>query len=227
MCDVVSIRNGRKKYHLGETTVHALAGVDLSIKKGEFVALVGPSGSGKSTLLNVCGLLDTFDTGQYQLNGIDVHDLKSRQLSNFRKENIGFVFQSFNLFAVMSAYENIEYPLILKGIPAKERKHRVTQAVKNVGLEKFAAHMPDKLSGGQRQRVAIARALVKQPKLIIADEPTASLDTETANQVIDLMQELGNKEGATFVVATHDERMTKRCERVIHLVDGEINNEMV
>lgn len=226
MCDVVSICNGRKKYHLGETTVHALAGVDLNIKQDEFVALVGPSGSGKSTLLNVCGLLDTFDTGEYQLNGVDVHNLHPQQLSHFRKENIGFVFQSFNLFPVMSAFENIEYPLILQEMPARERKQRVTKAIKDVGLEQFAAHMPDKLSGGQRQRVAIARALVKQPKLIIADEPTASLDTDTANQVIDLMQELGNKEGATFVVATHDERMTKRCKRVIHLVDGEINNEM-
>ncbi|THB69374.1 MAG: ABC transporter ATP-binding protein [Gammaproteobacteria bacterium] len=227
MCDVVSISNGHKKYHLGETTVQALAGVDLNIQQGEFVALVGPSGSGKSTLLNVCGLLDTFDTGEYQLNGIDVHKLQPQQLSDFRKDNIGFIFQSFNLFPVMSAFENIEYPLILQGIPAKDRKRQASQAIDDVGLEKFAYHMPDKLSGGQRQRVAIARALVKQPKLIIADEPTASLDTDTANQVIDLMQELGNKKGATFVVATHDERMTKRCKRVIHLIDGEINNEMV
>ncbi len=226
MKKAVSIHQGFKKYRLGDTHIDALKGVDLTIDKGEFVALVGPSGSGKSTLLNICGLLDTFDSGEFVLAGTEVHKLKPNKISLFRQNHIGFVFQHFNLFPVMSAYENIEYPLILKGMSSRDRKKKVDRVLESVGVSKLSKHMPDKLSGGERQRVAIARALVKQPELIIADEPTASLDTATANQIIDLMQELGRNEGSTFLIATHDERMTKRCERIINLVDGEVEYEM-
>ncbi|MFL0802929.1 MAG: ABC transporter ATP-binding protein [Agarilytica sp.] len=225
MLTAVSIRNGKKSYKLGCTYIDALKGVDLDVLKGDFLALVGPSGSGKSTLLNICGLLDTLDSGEYELAGEQVHKLDPRQQAIFRRNKIGFVFQHFNLFPVMTAFENVEYPLILNGVGKKQRKISVEQALESVGLENFSKHMPDKLSGGERQRVAIARALVKKPALIIADEPTASLDTDTANQVIDLMKNLVAHASATFVIATHDVRMTSRCERILQLVDGEIYSE--
>jgi putative ABC transport system ATP-binding protein len=211
-----------KRYRLGETEVPALRGVELVVERGAFVALSGPSGSGKSTLLNICGLIDQNDAGSYLLEGIDIARQKRAALTRLRRESIGFIFQSFNLVPVMTAYENVEYPLLLSGIPAMQRRQRVNEILAQVGLEKFSRHLPDKLSGGQRQRVAIARALVKKPALVVADEPTANLDTVTATQVIDLMHELGREMGTTLLVATHDERMTSRCERVVQLIDGEV-----
>lgn len=211
-----------KRYHLGETEVQALHEVELNVERGAFVALSGPSGSGKSTLLNICGLIDHSDAGSYLLEGIDIARQNKAALTRLRRENIGFVFQGFNLVPVMTAYENVEYPLLLSGIAAVNRRQRVNEILTQVGLEKCFRHLPDKLSGGQRQRVAIARALVKKPSLIVADEPTANLDTVTATQVIDLMHELGREIGTTFLVATHDERMTSRCERVVSLIDGEV-----
>jgi putative ABC transport system ATP-binding protein len=211
-----------KHYHLGETEVRALHTVDLQVERGAFVALSGPSGSGKSTLLNICGLIDHCDKGSYLLEGIDITTQNKSSLTRLRRESIGFVFQSFNLVPVMTAYENVEYPLLLSGIPTTQRRERVSEILAHVGLEKFSRHLPDKLSGGQRQRVAIARALVKKPALVVADEPTANLDTVTATQVIDLMHSLGREIGTTFLVATHDERMTSRCERVVSLIDGEV-----
>lgn len=211
-----------KHYHLGETEVRALHTVDLQVERGAFVALSGPSGSGKSTLLNICGLIDHCDKGSYLLEGIDITTQNKSSLTRLRRESIGFVFQSFNLVPVMTAYENVEYPLLLSGIPTTQRRERVSEILAQVGLEKFSRHLPDKLSGGQRQRVAIARALVKKPALVVADEPTANLDTVTATQVIDLMHSLGREIGTTFLVATHDERMTSRCERVVSLIDGEV-----
>lgn len=224
MDKVVSLVGAKKEYLLGKTNIRALNGVSMDVARGEFVALVGPSGSGKSTLLNVCGLLDSLDDGEYKLNGENVSSLKGKKATRFRRKNIGFIFQNFNLFPVMTVRENIEYPLLLLGVSKKQRQKRVAQAIEQVGLSGYAQNLPDKLSGGERQRVAIARALVKEPSLVVADEPTASLDTETANQIIDLMQDLSDKNNATFIVATHDERMSSRCERVIHLVDGGVKH---
>ncbi len=222
MIPLIQMHGVSKHYHLGETEVQALNEVELQIERGAFVALAGPSGSGKSTLLNICGLIDNSDAGSYSLEGIDIARQSRASLTRLRRDGIGFIFQSFNLVPVMTAYENVEYPLLLSGVAATQRRQRVDEILTQVGLEKFSRHLPDKLSGGQRQRVAIARALVKKPALVVADEPTANLDTATATQVIDLMHELGREMGTTFLVATHDERMTSRCERVVHLVDGEV-----
>jgi putative ABC transport system ATP-binding protein len=209
-----------KHYRMGGEDVPALKGVDLTVPAGAFVAIRGPSGSGKSTLLNICGLIDGFDAGRYRLAGEDVGAVDERAKTMIRRRRIGFVFQSYNLVPVMSARDNIEYPLLLADLPAAERRARVDTILEQVGLAGLAERRPDQLSGGQRQRVAVARALVKSPTLVIADEPTANLDTATAAQVIDLMKMLGREHGATFLVATHDERMTAHCDDVHALTDG-------
>jgi putative ABC transport system ATP-binding protein len=219
---VIDLHAISKCYHLGESSVQALSHVDISVAVGEFVALSGPSGSGKSTLLNICGLLDSSDEGEYQLVGQDVAHLSKRESTLLRRELIGFIFQGFNLIPVMSAYENIEYPLLLSGIHARQRRQMVEDILERVGLEEFAKHRPDRLSGGQRQRVAAARALVKRPKLVIADEPTANLDSATATQLIELMKGLAHTNGSSFLVATHDERMSAHCDRKLQLMDGRI-----
>ncbi len=216
-----------KHYRLGSVPVPALRGVDLTVERGEFVALAGPSGSGKSTLLNICGLIDRHDEGDVRFNGRPVAEQRPIVLTHWRRDRIGFVFQGFNLIPVMSAWENIEYPLLLNGTPAAERRARVAEALEQVGLTAFGHHLPDTLSGGQRQRVAIARALIKRPLLVAADEPTANLDTRSATQVIDLMHSLGRQLGTTFIVATHDDRMTGRCERTVHLMDGVVQAQGV
>ena len=220
MAAVMQLSNVSKTYQLGDNPVSALQNINLNIERGEFTALKGPSGSGKSTLLNICGLLDQADEGRYQLNGEDVNGLTQRQLTLLRREEIGFVFQGFNLVPVMTVYENVEYPLLIAGLPATPRHQRVTEILEQVDLGPFAGQLPDHLSGGQRQRVAVARALVKSPALVIADEPTANLDTETAHRIIDLMHDLGRAEQTTFLIATHDERMTSRCDRTLTLIDG-------
>ncbi len=222
MIPLITIESLTRTYRVGDESVKALKSVDLDINSGEFAALSGPSGSGKSTLLNICGLLDTADSGQYFLQGKNVMGLSAKQCTKIRREQIGFIFQSFNLVPVMTAYENVEYPLFLTGASAAERKSRTLKILAQVGLSDYQHHLPDRLSGGQRQRVAIARALIKRPILVIADEPTANLDTTTANQIIDLMHHLAIEDGATFLVATHDDRMTRRCNRVIRLVDGKV-----
>lgn len=219
---VIELREVHKSYHLGEIRVHALRGVNLTVGRGEFLAIGGPSGSGKSTLLNICGLLDHVDEGRFLLEGREMGSLSHDQLARVRRNALGFVFQGFNLVPVMSAAENVEYPLMLLGVKRRERQRRVAEILEAVGLETHADHLPDRLSGGQRQRVAIARALVKRPSLVIADEPTANLDSVTASQIIDLMQDLGNRQGSTFLIATHDERMIQRCHRMLHLLDGAI-----
>jgi len=218
--DLIVLQGIHKSYRLGETRVSALRGVDLTIPRGEFLAIGGPSGSGKSTLLNICGLLDQPDQGRYRLEGREMQGLSHDQLAEVRRGRLGFIFQGFNLVPVMTAAENVEYPLLLLGLEPEERRRRVAEILAAVGLADFWRHLPDRLSGGQRQRVAIARALVKRPSLVIADEPTANLDTATASQIIDLMQRLGNEQGATFLIATHDERMIQRCHRMCHLMDG-------
>lgn len=218
---VVCLHGVRKTYRLGAHVIPALQGVDLLVQRGELLALTGPSGSGKSTLLNLCGLIDTPDAGEIML-GTAVQGLDEQARTLLRRDALGFVFQSFNLVPVMTVAENVDYPLFLAGVPAAERRERVAQQLAAVGLQAHAHHRPDALSGGQRQRVAIARALVKRPRLVIADEPTASLDSHTADQVLDLMRARGQAEGAAFVIATHDGRLTRRCDRVVALLDGRI-----
>lgn len=219
---VVCLHGVRKTYRLGAHVIPALQGVDLLVQRGELLALTGPSGSGKSTLLNLCGLIDTPDAGEIMLGGTAVQGLDEQARTLLRRDALGFVFQSFNLVPVMTVAENVDYPLFLAGVPAAERRDRVAQQLAAVGLQAHAHHRPDALSGGQRQRVAIARALVKRPRLVIADEPTASLDSHTADQVLDLMRARGQAEGAAFVIATHDSRLTRRCDRVVALLDGRI-----
>lgn len=219
---VVRLHGVRKIYRLGAHVIPALQGVDLLVQRGELLALTGPSGSGKSTLLNLCGLIDTPDAGEIMLGGTAVQGLDEQARTLLRRDALGFVFQSFNLVPVMTVAENVDYPLFLAGVPAAERRDRVAQQLAAVGLQAHAHHRPDALSGGQRQRVAIARALVKRPRLVIADEPTASLDSHTADQVLDLMRARGQAEGAAFVIATHDSRLTRRCDRVVALLDGRI-----
>jgi putative ABC transport system ATP-binding protein len=218
----VRLSDLRKSYRVGESSVEALKGVSLEVCSGEMVALTGPSGSGKSTLLNLCGLIDTQDAGSRELGGIAIDGLDEIGMTRLRREKVGFIFQGFNLVPVMSVFDNVEYPLLLLGVSAGERRERVTTALQRVGLEVFARRLPDALSGGQRQRVAIARALVKSPALVIADEPTANLDSATASQIVDLLHELARERNASVVVATHDERMSSHCDRVLHLIDGEM-----
>ena len=219
---VVALHGVHKTYRLGQHVVPALQGVDLIVQRGELLALTGPSGSGKSTLLNLCGLIDTPDSGEIALSGQPVGKLNENQRTLLRRDALGFVFQSFNLVPVMTVAENVDYPLFLVGVPLAERRERVAAQLAAVGLQEHAQHRPDALSGGQRQRVAIARALIKRPRLVIADEPTASLDSYTADQVLDQMRERGHAEGAAFVIATHDSRLTRRCDRVLALLDGRI-----
>ncbi len=220
---VVTLRAVYKTYRLGAHVIPALQGVDLRVQQGELLALTGPSGSGKSTILNLCGLIDTPDSGEIVLGGHAVNGLNEVQRTLLRRDALGFVFQSFNLIPVMTVAENVDYPLFLAGVSASQRRQRVAAQLEAVGLQDHAQHRPDALSGGQRQRVAIARALVKRPQLVIADEPTASLDSQTADQVLDLMRERGHAEGAAFVIATHDNRLTRRCDRVVSLLDGRLS----
>lgn len=216
----LSLSGLHKTYHLGLHTVPALQGVDLALAPGEMLALTGPSGSGKSTVLNLAGLVDTPDAGEVRLEGRCVSRLSAAQATLVRRDAIGFVFQGFNLVPVMTVADNVDYPLFIAGVPARERRQRVGAMLEAVGLLDHAAHLPDALSGGQRQRVAIARALIKNPRLVIADEPTASLDSHTAEQVLDLMREQGHRQGAAFLIATHDARLVRRCDRIITLRDG-------
>ena len=219
---IVEMRGVHKIYRLGQHVIPALQGVDLNVQRGELLALTGPSGSGKSTILNLCGLIDSADRGEILFEGRPVTGLDAVQSTLLRRDALGFVFQNFNLVPVMTVAENVDYPLFIAGVPAAERRERVAAQLQAVGLFAHAQHRPDALSGGQRQRVAIARALIKRPRLVIADEPTASLDSHTADQVLDLMRERCHAEGAAFVIATHDSRLTQRCDRVLVLLDGRL-----
>ena len=217
---VIELQGVHKTYRLGAHTVPALRGVDLAVRPGELVALTGPSGSGKSTILNIAGLIDRADAGTVRLRGRAVDAGDEAAATALRRDEIGFIFQGFNLVPVMTVAENVDYPLFIAGVPPAERRQRVADMLRAVGLHDHAAHRPDALSGGQRQRVAIARALVKHPALVIADEPTASLDSHTADQVLDLMRAQGHARQAAFLIATHDARLLRRCDRVLALCDG-------
>jgi putative ABC transport system ATP-binding protein len=216
---VIEIERLTKTYGDGETAVHALAGVDLLVERGEYVAIMGASGSGKSTLMNVVGCLDTGSTGQYRLDGHDVRRLDDRQLSVVRNRLIGFVFQSFNLIPRTSAVRNVELPLAYAGVPAGERRERAVAALERVGLGARLDHKPSELSGGQQQRVAIARALVTDPVLLLADEPTGALDSRSTLDVLALFEELA-AEGRTLVVITHEDEVAEHARRVVRMSDG-------
>jgi len=222
MTEVVQLQAVHKTYRLGTHVIPALQGVDLCVHRGEMLALTGPSGSGKSTILNLCGLIDAPDAGDILLSGQSVTGLNEVQRTLLRRDAMGFVFQNFNLVPVMTVAENVDYPLLIAGVLPSERRDRVAEQLMAVGLQDHAHHLPDALSGGQRQRVAIARALIKRPQLVVADEPTASLDSRTASQMLDLMRECGHAVGAAFVIATHDGRLTGRCDRVLTLLDGRL-----
>ena len=209
-----------KRYSIGGIEIHALRGVDLSIQRGEFVAIMGPSGSGKSTLMNVIGCLDPPDTGIYHLNDADVTALGGDALARVRNRTVGFVFQSFNLLARTSALENVEMPLIYAGVDKRERRQRATVLLKKFGLADRLYHQPSQLSGGQQQRVAIARALVNSPAILLADEPTGNLDTASGEEVMDILEDLNRHEGATVIVITHEHEVAARAHRVLTLRDG-------
>lgn len=223
MNPIVELRSVIKSYQLGETTVKALRGLNFMLPAGAFTALVGASGSGKSTLLNLVGCIDMPDQGEVLFEGQNVKHLSEDARARLRSRKIGFIFQNFNLMTVLSVEENVELPLTLHTeIKPAERKARVAQAIRDVGLEEFRHHRPDKLSGGQRQRVAIARALVTSPHLILADEPTANLDSVTAHKIIDLMQELNAAKKVSFLFSTHDEKLIDRVNHVARIQDGVI-----
>lgn len=219
---IVSMQKVVRNYYLGKTVVNALGGIDLEVEKGEFICIAGPSGSGKTTLLNLIGCLDRPSSGKVFLDGDDVERLSDNKLSRLRAERIGFIFQSFNLIPVLSAFENIEYPLLLKGVPRGSRKKKVLAMLEEVELADFTRHRPNQLSGGQRQRVAIARALVTDPEMVLADEPTANLDSKTGEAIVDLMRKINQEMKATFIFSTHDSMVMKHAHRMIRLKDGRI-----
>jgi putative ABC transport system ATP-binding protein len=217
---VISVEHLTKVYDLGEVRVEALRGVDVYVERGEFVAIMGASGSGKSTFLNIVGCLDRPSAGCYRLDGMDVSQMSSDQLAEVRNKKIGFVFQSFNLLARTSAVENVELPLLYTGTDSRDRRARALAALKATGLEGRAEHQPSQLSGGQQQRVAIARALVNQPAIILADEPTGNLDSQTSNEIMGIMQTLNDQQGITIMLVTHEPDIAQYAKRVILFKDG-------
>jgi putative ABC transport system ATP-binding protein len=219
---LISIRNVQKSYRLDKTDTPALIDISLDIQAGERVCLMGPSGSGKSTLLNLIGCIDSPSAGSVVVNGSDTHTLGDAKLSEFRNRTMGFIFQSFNLIPVLSVFENVEYPLLLQKMPARERKARVRSLLERVGLADYLSRSPENLSGGQRQRVSIARALVGRPRLVIADEPTASLDHATGSSIMQLMVEMNETEGATLIFSTHDPAVSRYAKRIVRMTDGRI-----
>ncbi len=220
---MIELRNIQRNFQVGEQTVHALEDINLEINDGDYVSIMGPSGSGKSTLLNLLGLLDRASAGEYYLNDHDVTALSDEQLATTRNRYIGFVFQAFHLVPRLTAFENVELPLVLAGIPLEERRPRVEQALKELGMEDRIQHKPEQLSGGQRQRVAIARATVTQPTLLLADEPTGNLDQKSGQDVINVLEQL-NARGITLIVVTHDAAIGQRARRQIHMLDGRIDH---
>jgi putative ABC transport system ATP-binding protein len=218
---MLQMNNIRKVYRTELVETHALEGLSLNVAAGEFVSVMGPSGSGKTTFLNIAGLLDVFDGGTYILDDKDVSRLNDREMSRIRNENIGFIFQSFNLIPDLHVFDNVDVPLRYRGLGAAERKRRIERAVELVGLSSRLRHLPSQLSGGQQQRVAIARVLAADPKLILADEPTGNLDSLMAREIMDLLDDI-NKQGTTIVMVTHSPECAARASREIHLLDGRV-----
>jgi len=223
---MISLINIVKRYMMGEEEIMALAGVDLSIARNEYVALIGPSGSGKSTLMNLLGCLDTPSEGKYILNGRDTSTMNDNELAKVRNQEIGFIFQSFHLLPRMSVLQNVMQPLVYRGIPAGERAKLAAQALNKVGLGDRMAHRPNQLSGGQRQRVAIARALVGNPSILLADEPTGNLDSKTSAEIMALFDEL-HQQGQTVIVVTHEPDIAAHCHRTLRVSDGKIVQDSV
>jgi putative ABC transport system ATP-binding protein len=220
---IVAVEDVSKIYRLGKTDVPALRGITLEVERGEFLSIAGPSGSGKTTLLNLIGCVDTPTGGRVVVDGKDTKTLAERQLTDLRLHRIGFIFQTFNLVAVLSVAQNVEFPLLLQGgLSRKERDARVIALLEAVGLAEHARHRPSELSGGQRQRVAVARALVTRPALVLADEPTANLDSKTGENIIDLMKEMNARDGTTFVFSTHDPKVMAHATAVLRIADGRL-----
>jgi len=222
---IVEVDDVTKVYLQGSREVHALRGLSLTIRGGEFTTLCGPSGSGKTTLLNLIGALDVPTTGAVRLEGRDLARLSRRELSALRRDRIGFVFQAYNLMPVLTAYENAEMVLSLQGVDEALRRERVLQLLAEVGLEGLEDRRPDELSGGQQQRVAIVRAIAADPAIVLADEPTANVDSATAEHLLGIMEELNRKRGVTFLFSTHDPRVMERARRVVHIVDGAVDSD--
>lgn len=223
--NIIEVVGVVKEYQMGKIKVQALRKLNLTIQAGEMLCIMGPSGSGKTTLLNLLGLLDAPSSGQVLLHGTPTENLSYKEAARLRSQYLGFIFQSFNLFPVLNAYENVEYPLLFLDLSPKDRRDRVWQALSDVQLREVALHRPDELSGGQRQRVAIARALVTHPLLIMADEPTANLDSESAEAVMNVMQRLNKNKQTTFVFSTHDPRVMHHATRIVRLSDGVIHHD--
>jgi len=224
--EIVRFEQVKKDYQLGQVTVPAVKGVDLSIQEGEFLAIAGPSGSGKTTMLNLIGCVDTATAGRVLVAGEDTAALDDERLTALRLHTLGFIFQTFNLIPVLDVFDNVEFPLLLKGeLDKAQRRERVLHFLEEVGLSKYAGHRPNELSGGQRQRVAIARALVTRPRVVLADEPTANLDSETGQQIIELMKQINAAERTTFIFSTHDHSILRQAQRVVRLQDGRITSD--
>jgi putative ABC transport system ATP-binding protein len=220
---IISVRDVTKVYLLGKTEVQALRGVSLDVEQGEFLSIAGPSGSGKTTLLNLIGCVDTPSAGKVMVGGQDTSRLSERALTDLRLHQIGFIFQSFNLVQVLSVFQNVEFPLLLQGGLGKAaRQARVQGLLEAVGIGGYARHRPSELSGGQRQRVAVARALVTRPALVLADEPTANLDSQTGQNIIDLMRDMNRRDGTTFVFSTHDPKVMAHANAIVHIADGQV-----
>ncbi|MGV8093368.1 MAG: ABC transporter ATP-binding protein [Mangrovibacterium sp.] len=224
--NVIEVKNLKKIYNESEVKVAALNGIDLTIEQGEFTAIVGPSGSGKTTFLNMLGGLDSPTSGDVHIGGTEIGRLSSSQLINFRLRNIGFVFQAYNLIPVLTALENVEFIMQLQGVPKKEREKRAKELLNKVGLGERINSRPAKLSGGQQQRVAVARALASKPQFVLADEPTANLDSASTENLLDMMEELNREDHVTFIFSTHDQRVVNKARRVITLEDGKIISDV-
>lgn len=222
---IIETKNLRRDYQDGDSIIHAVDGIDLSVEAGEFTAIIGPSGSGKTTLLNLIGGLDSPSQGEVTVDGKAIHSLSDNELINFRLAHIGFVFQAYNLIPVLTAQENVEFIMLLQGKTASERKQRATELLKAVGLEQQSHKRPSELSGGQQQRVAVARALASKPSFVLADEPTANLDSKSTEDLLDIMHRLNKEEGITFLFSTHDQRVIDRAQRLIYVEDGKIKND--